>query len=204
MFVGGQNRMVFEKRGVARIKANAMASESISDYAGFVKSGSATESLDDAAVDIRVQEDMKYYVSEEVASVIQDAKIFFNDDPALAYQELKQLLDDPEVETKIVSILTKSFAHGKPSEGFTNEENERIAVYSRIEDLRRRAMASEALTQELRRVTMESYEQAKNRYPDQFAEKEPPRWEVSEEERTELAAKKNERLTKMKKRLGVE
>ena len=41
--------MVFEKRGVARIKANAMASESISDYAGFVKSGSATESLDEGS-----------------------------------------------------------------------------------------------------------------------------------------------------------
>ncbi len=189
--------MVYEK-GLADIKAKAMASESLSDYSGYVKNNSATEALDNTSTNERVKEDMLYYVGREVFHTIDDAKIFFSNDPAVAYDELISLLQTPEMRGQVVGYLTKSFNSGAPLEGFSEEANALHADFSHYTAIRRRALASEALTKKLKFATESCFEELKKKYPNSVSDDEAPEWETAEQE----AERKRSNAERQEKRWG--
>lgn len=87
------------------IKARALASESLSSYIQTRTTRSATESIDDPEVESTVSAEVKEYLSSIAYSAINDAKVFFSEDSAAAYDEMMTILASEEVKQSVIERL---------------------------------------------------------------------------------------------------
>ena len=163
--------MDFKERGLARITASMLACESLEDYTGKVAAvkESATEGvLDEAVIYQAAQNDLIYYITKEVFATIDGAKIFFDKNPEEAYRQFIAMLERPEVRTSIITKLAQSQSAVAPLDGFTDAMNERSAIVSRCESLRRKIMAKEEAVSQLKGVYEDMRETAQAKYPGIF------------------------------------
>lgn len=100
--------MIYNPRSKKAIftKYALKSTESVSAYLA-TKTRSAKEGVEDPQVEDRAKASLQSFVLSQVFSTISDAKLFFSDDPAVAYNELVELIQSPDIQQKVIEELTK-------------------------------------------------------------------------------------------------
>ncbi|MCM1322885.1 MAG: hypothetical protein NC218_01730 [Acetobacter sp.] len=181
------------KKGFANITGKALSSASLEEYSGKVRTGSATEGLDDDALNDAVNKEFKYFVANAIAQAVLDGRVFFTQDGKAAYEELVAMLQDEEVKEEAVRIMEKEFSSYKGLDEFTDstEAIDKTKTAIRCGQLSRRSQAAEQMCKVIKKAEEDARAAALSKYPDLFGNEEE---EVDEGELAKRTARHEERM----------
>ena len=131
------------------------------------KTHSAKESIGDPQVENRAKASLRAYVLSQVFATINDAKLFFNADPARAYDELLALIQSPEIRQPVEDELTKQKEREAELRAFysSTESWEEHKAYQRCYEALKAVKEAEAELETARRWSEAEQKKAKAAFP---------------------------------------